>query len=195
MGRPREFDADDALQTALELFWRKGYEGTSITDLTDGMGITKPSLYGAFGNKEDLFRMALERYEQNYMAFFWKALEQPDARSVARDVLHGFADAQTCEYNPSGCLGINAAMGCSEAAEAIQKTIIERRQVGQKALTRRFERAKREGDLPADCNPEDLARYLLTVSQGTAVQASSGAGREEIHRLVDIAMRSWPGSN
>ena len=139
--------------------------------------------------------MALERYEQNYMAFFWKALEQPDARSVARDVLFGFADAQTCECNPSGCLGINAAMGCSEAAEAVQKTIIERRQVGQKALTRRFERAKREGDLPADSNPEDLARYVLTVSQGTAVQAASGIGREEIHRLVDIAMRSWPGSN
>ncbi|MCO4319840.1 TetR/AcrR family transcriptional regulator [Phyllobacterium sp. 21LDTY02-6] len=195
MGRPREFDADDALQTALELFWRKGYEGTSITDLTDSMGITKPSLYGTFGNKEELFRMALERYEQNYMAFFWKALELPDARSVARAVLYGFADAQTCEYNPSGCLGVNAAMACSDAAEAIQKTIIEKRQMGQKALARRFERSKREGDLPADCNAEDLARYLLTVSQGTAVQAASGSNREEIHRLVDIAMRAWPGSN
>ncbi|WP_271893309.1 TetR/AcrR family transcriptional regulator [Candidatus Phyllobacterium onerii] len=195
MGRPREFDADDALQTALELFWRKGYEGTSITDLTDGMGITKPSLYGTFGNKEELFRMALQRYEQNYMAFFWKALEQPTARIVALDILHGFANAQTEECNPGGCLGINAAMGCSEAAEAIQKTIIERRQIGQKALARRFERAKRENDLPADSNPDDLARYLLTIAQGTAVQASSGAGRDELYRLIDIAMKSFPGSN
>jgi AcrR family transcriptional regulator len=195
MGRPREFDTDDALQTALELFWRKGYEGTSITDLTDGMGITKPSLYGTFGNKEELFRMALERYEQNYMAFFWKALEQPTARAVALDVLHGFADAQTGECNPGGCLGINAAMGCSDAAEAIQKTIIERRHVGQKALARRFERARREGDLPPDSNADDLARFLLTVSQGTAIQASSGAARDEIYRLIEIAMKSWPGSN
>jgi AcrR family transcriptional regulator len=195
MGRPREFDADDALQAALELFWRKGYEGTSITDLTDGMGITKPSLYGAFGNKEDLFRMALERYDQNYMAFFWKALEQPNARAVARDILYGCANAQTEECNPSGCLGINAAMACSEAAAAIQQIIFERRRRGHQALTERLERAKAEGDLPADSDPADLARYLLTISQGTAVQASSGASREEVHRLIDIAMRSWPGSN
>ena len=193
MGRPREFDADEALQTALELFWRKGYEGTSITDLTDGMGITKPSLYGAFGNKEELFRMALERYEQNYMAFFWKALEQPDARTVAMDILHGFADAQTCDCNPSGCLGINAAMGCSDAAAAIQKTIIEKRNMGQKALARRFARAKREGDLKTECDAEDIARFIMTISQGTAVQASSGPAREELYRLIDIAMRCWPG--
>ncbi|MGO4449428.1 TetR/AcrR family transcriptional regulator [Phyllobacterium sp. TAF24] len=192
MGRPREFDADEALQTALELFWRKGYEGTSITDLTDGMGITKPSLYGAFGNKEELFRMALERYEQNYMAFFWAALEKPDARTVAMDILHGFADAQTCDCNPSGCMGINAAMACSDAAAAIQKTIIEKRQMGQKALARRFARAKREGDLKTECDPEDLARFIMTISQGTAVQASSGTERDELYRLIDIAMSSWP---
>ncbi|MBA8901250.1 MULTISPECIES: TetR/AcrR family transcriptional regulator [unclassified Phyllobacterium] len=192
MGRPREFDADEALQTALELFWRKGYEGTSITDLTDGMGITKPSLYGAFGNKEELFRMALERYEQNYMAFFWAALEKSDARTVAMDILHGFADAQTCDCNPSGCMGINAAMACSDAAAAIQKTIIEKRQMGQKALARRFARAKREGDLKTECDPEDLARFIMTISQGTAVQASSGTERDELYRLIDIAMRSWP---
>ena len=192
MGRPREFDADDALQTALELFWRKGYEGTSITDLTDGMGITKPSLYGTFGNKEELFRMALQRYEEHYMAFFWSALEQPEARTVAFDILRGFVRAQTEACNPGGCLVVNAASSCSDAALEIHKTIVERIQVGQKALARRFERAKREGDLPEDSNPEDLARYILTVAQGTAVQASSGASREDVYRLVDIAMKSFP---
>ncbi|MBZ9655022.1 TetR/AcrR family transcriptional regulator [Phyllobacterium lublinensis] len=195
MGRPREFDADDALQTALELFWRKGYEGTSITDLTDGMGITKPSLYGTFGNKEELFRMALARYEQNYLAFFWSALEQPDARTVAFDILRGFVEAQTQSCNPAGCLVVNAATACSDAALEIHKTIVERIQTAQKALTRRFERAKREGDLPADSNPEDLARFIMTVQQGTAVQASNGAGREEIYRLIDLAMKSFPGQN
>ena len=194
MGRPREFDADDALQTALELFCRKGYEGTSITDLTDGIGITKPSLYGTFGNKEELFRMALQRYEENYMAFFWSALEQPDARTVAFDILRGFVNAQTEECNPGGCLVVNAARACSDAALEIHKTIVERIQVGQKALARRFDRAKREGDLPADSNPEDLARFIMTVAQGTAVQASSGAGRDEVYRLVDIAMKSFPRS-
>jgi len=193
MGRPREFDADDALQTALELFWRKGYEGTSITDLTDSMGITKPSLYGTFGNKEELFRMALQRYEENYMAFFWSALEQPDARTVAFDILRGFVNAQTESCNPGGCLVVNAAGACSDAALEIHKTIVERIQVGQKALARRFERAKREGDLPTDCNSEDLARFILTIAQGTAVQASSGVSRDEVYRTVDIAMKSFPG--
>ena len=102
MGRPREFDVDDALETAMELFWRKGYEGTSLTDLTEGMGITKPSLYGVFGNKEGLFLKALERYERTKMNFFHEALKEPKARDVAWKILRGFADSQTAETGPSG---------------------------------------------------------------------------------------------
>jgi len=192
MGRPREFDVDDALQTAMELFWRKGYEGTSLTDLTEGMGITRPSLYGFFGNKEELFLKALDRYDQKQMVFFREALEEPKARTVAERVLKGYADMQTAECNPNGCLGINGALACSEAAVEIQKCLIEGRRRVEHALAERFERANAEGDLPAGCSPPDLARYIMTVTQGTAVQAASGADRAALYKVIDMALQCWP---
>lgn len=192
MGRPREFDVDEALETAMELFWRKGYEGTSLTDLTDGMGITKPSLYGVFGSKEGLFLKALERYEQTKMNFFYEALKEPKARDVAEKILRGFANAQTPESGPSGCLGINGALACSEAAAEIQKCLVENRHRGENMLGERFSRAAEEGDLPDGHEPYDLARYIMTISQGTAIQAASGADRTALYRVVDMAMQFWP---
>lgn len=192
MGRPREFDVDEALETAMELFWRKGYEGTSLTDLTEGMGITKPSLYGVFGNKEGLFLKALERYERTKMHFFHEALKAPKARDVAEKILRGFADSQTAETGPSGCLGINGALACSEAAAEIQKCLIENRQRGERDLGKRFERAAKEGDLPVGHEPYDLARYIMTISQGTAIQAASGADRSALYRVIDMALQFWP---
>lgn len=192
MGRPREFDVDEALETAMELFWRKGYEGTSLTDLTEGMGITKPSLYGVFGNKEGLFLKALERYERTKMNFFHEALKEPKARVVAEKILRGFADAQTAEKDPSGCMGINGALACSEAAAEIQKCLIENRHRGERDLSKRFERAAQEGDLPPGHEPFDLARYIMTISQGTAIQAASGADRAALYRVIDMALQFWP---
>lgn len=192
MGRPREFDVDEALETAMELFWRKGYEGTSLTDLTEGMGITKPSLYGVFGNKEGLFLKALERYERTKMNFFHEALKEPKARDVAERILRGFADSQTAETGPSGCLGINGALACSEAAAEIQKCLIENRHRGERDLGKRFERAAKEGDLPSGQEPYDLARYIMTISQGTAIQAASGADRPALYRVIDMALQFWP---
>jgi AcrR family transcriptional regulator len=193
MGRPREFDVDEALQAAMELFWRKGYEGTSLTDLTDGMGITRPSLYGTFGNKEELFRKALERYEQGYMGFFREAMKEPTSRAVVEKMMNGYVEALTASCNPGGCFGINAAMACSDAATAIQKAVIEKRKFGEQTLAERMQQAKDEGDLPADCDPVDLARYIMTVSQGMAVQAVAGAGREPLMKVVEMTLRTWPG--
>src|SRR5579859_1340790 len=114
MERHREFDVDQALDGALDVFWRKGYEGTSMSDLTEAMGITRPSLYATFGNKEELFRKALDRYDSTCMAFTREAMKQPTARAVVDRLLHGFADAQTDPAHPSGCLGMNGALACSE---------------------------------------------------------------------------------
>ncbi|MDO9418088.1 TetR/AcrR family transcriptional regulator [Pararhizobium sp.] len=192
MGRPREFDVDDALQTAMEIFWRKGYEGTSVTDLTDGMGITKPSLYGFFGNKEELFRKALERYEQTKLCFFVRALAEPRARDVAEKILKGFADMQTDGSNPGGCMAVSGALACSEAAADVQKSLIESRQKTERLLTERFERAHTDGDLPADQDPAELAQYIMTISQGTAVQAASGADRDALYRVIETSLKCWP---
>ncbi len=192
MGRPRAFDVDKALDRALKVFWRKGYEGASLPDLTKAMGINRPSLYAAFGNKEALFRKALERYVEGPAAYVREAIREPTARAVVERLLRGAADLLTDPRNPRGCLMVQGALACGEAANAIRRELISRRMAGEAAFRERFERAKAEGDLPADCDPADLARYVATVLQGMAVQAAGGASREQLRGVVEMALRAWP---
>ncbi|WP_394821345.1 TetR/AcrR family transcriptional regulator [Pendulispora albinea] len=193
MGRPRTFDEEEALEKALRVFWEKGYEGASLSDLTTAMGINRPSLYAAFGNKEELFQKALARYDATYMRFVGEALAEPTARATAERFLAGCANLQTNRGDPRGCLGLNGALACGTAADPIRKVMVARRAEGLAAFRRRFARAKAEGELPADASPGDLARYVQTVSQGMAVQAASGATRADLHRVVELAMKAWPG--
>jgi AcrR family transcriptional regulator len=192
VGRPRAFDIDQALDRALQVFWRKGYEGTSLSDLTKAMGINRPSLYAAFGNKEALFRKALDRYAEGPAAYTRKALDEPTARAVVERLLRGVLDLLTDQCTPQGCLAVQGALACGDAADAIRQELISRRVAGEAALRQRLERAIADGDLPADANPADLARYVTTVSQGMAVQAAGGASREELQRVVEMALRAWP---
>jgi len=194
MGRPREFDVDDALECALDLFWRQGYEGTSMSDLTEAMGITRPSLYATFGNKEELFRKALDRYDSTCMAFTRESLKQPTARAVVSHLLYGFADAQTDPDRPAGCLDMNGALACSEEAEPIKQELVGRRVASEAVLGRRLEEARTTGDLPADCDPAELARYVMTVAHGMSIQASSGASREALYSIVAMTLRAWPSA-
>ncbi len=191
-GRPRTFDVDEALEIALKVFWRKGYEGTSIDDLTDAMGINRPSLYCAFGNKEQLFRKALDRYTEGQGALYREAISQPTARAAAERLLFGAADGLTDPRHPPGCLAVQGALSCGEAAEPIRRELNARRAASEAALRERFERAKTEGDLSPDDDPADLARYLATVLQGMAVQAAGGASREDLRRVAETALRAWP---
>lgn len=191
MGRPREFDVDKALEQALHVFWRQGYEGTSINDLTQAIGITKPSLYAAFGNKEDLFRKALDRYIDGPGGYVQTAMAKPTIREVVAHLLHGAADAVTNPDNPPGCLAVQAALCCGEAAETIKQELMSRRAKGEDDLRARFERAIAEGDLPKDANAGDLARYLSAVLQGMAVQAAGGASRDDLQKVADIALKTW----
>jgi len=192
MGRPREFCVDNALSRALQVFWRLGFEGASMTDLTEAMGITRPSLYAAYGNKEELFRKALDLYDETYLGFKRDALKEPTARGVAERLLRGFAETLTDPCHPPGCLDVNGALACSAAAEPIRLELVKRRAAFEAALKRRFERAKTAGDLPADENPADLARYIMSVTQGMTVQAASGATRKPLERVAEIALRAWP---
>lgn len=192
MGRPREFDVDEALCSALQLFWRKGYEGTSMSDLTDVMGITRPSLYSAYGNKEDLFRKALDLYERQHLCFAKEALQAPTAKEAVQRLLEGYADVLTDPMHPPGCLGVNGALACSEASAPIREELIARRTINEDILRERLERARAEGDLPAGEDAADCARYVISVALGMAVKAASGASREELYRVSDFAMRGWP---
>jgi AcrR family transcriptional regulator len=191
-GRPREFDLDQALDRALEVFWRKGYEGASISELTEAMGINRPSLYAAFGNKEELFRKALDRYVQGPAAYTYRALDEPTARSVVERLLHDAADALTCPDNPHGCLGVQGALACGDAATSIKEELCARQARWEAALQRRLERAKREGDLSGSANCADLAQFIATIIQGMAVQAAGGATRQELRKVADLALHAWP---
>lgn len=192
-GRPREFDLDDALAAALRVFWSKGYEGASLTDLTEAMGITRPSLYAAFGNKEALFRKALDLYEQEKLAYMRAALEAPTAKGVAERLLRGALASQCSDCEPKGCLGVISSVACGEEAEAIREEVIKRRQSSRNALVERFEQARREGDLPADADIDGLTGYIFAVMQGMAVQAGAGAPREALERVLETSLMMWPG--
>ncbi|MFF8592333.1 TetR/AcrR family transcriptional regulator [Streptomyces sp. NPDC015220] len=192
IGRPRGFDADEALEQAMRVFWEKGYEGAGLTDLTGAMGITRTSMYAAFGNKEDLFRKALERYTEGPASYAARALEEPTARQVATAFLDGSVRATTRPDRPTGCLGVQASLAAGDTAAHARDALIAWRNEGTARLRERFRRAVTEGDLPPGTDPGQLARYLMTVANGIAVQAASGATREDLRQVADMALRSWP---
>ncbi|WP_174291942.1 TetR/AcrR family transcriptional regulator [Sphingomonas bacterium] len=192
-GRPREFCVDTALAAALGVFWSKGYEGSSMSDLTAAMRITKPSLYAAFGNKEELFRKALDLYEAEKLAYMRDALRQPTARAVAEHIMRGAIDAQTSSRDPKGCLGVIGASACGAEAESIKTEVIKRRASSSAALLDRFRQAQRDGDLPGHIEPAALAQFLFTILQGMAVQAGAGASREDLEGVLKTSLMIWPG--
>jgi AcrR family transcriptional regulator len=194
IGRPREFDLDTALDRALLVFWRNGYEGTSIADLTEAMGINPPSLYAAYGNKEGLFRKAVDRYVEKCAGFWDVALAAPTARETVEHLLRASADFVTDEHNPRGCLFVRGPMSCSEATDKIARELVTRRGTGEERLRARLERAKTAGEIPPELDPADYARYIMTVLEGMSVQAAGGASRADLHKVADLTLRAWPGA-
>ena len=190
-GTPAGFDIDQALDRALRVFWRKGYEGTTLPDLTAAMGINRPSLYAAFGNKEALFRKALEGYAAGPVSHVLEALTESTARAVVERLFHSAIKMLTDPGNPRGCLSVQGALACGDANESVRRRLAALRTAGETAIRKRFERARAEGDLPADSQPADLARYVATVTQGMAVQAAA----ERAARNCDesrSACEAWP---
>lgn len=193
LGRPRAFDIDQALDRAIQVFWQKGYAGASLTDLTDAMGINRPSLYAAFGNKESLFCKALDRYASGPAAYVCEALEAPTAREVVRRLLAGAIRVTTGPDTPRGCMMVQGALAVGDDAAAMRQELADRRADGLNRLAERLARARTEGDLPPDSDPALLAQFIVTVQQGIAVQAASGATPSELERIAELALRAWPG--
>jgi AcrR family transcriptional regulator len=191
-GRPRTFDVGEALDRALQVFWDKGYEGASLTDLTRAMGISRPSLYAAFGDKQSLFRKVLDRYAEGPAAYVSEALKEPTARAVVARLLNGAVCTSTAPRQPQGCLTVHGALVSGKDADAIREELSLRRAAGEAAIRKRLQRARREGDLPSDADPADLARYITTVMHGMAVQAAGGASRAQLQRVAQTALRAFP---
>lgn len=191
-GRPRVFDMDEALDKALKIFWARGYEGASLAELTETLGINKPSLYAAFGNKEELFHKALQRYAAGPVAFVREVTNEPTAYKVAESFLIKATEFLVDPQHPKGCMIVQGALSSSENAEVVRNLLIKYRSSYENLLAERFARAKVEGDLPSDANPKDLAKYLATLHQGMSVQATSGATKEEILEMVKLALNAWP---
>ena len=192
-GRPRSFDTDRALDAALRVFWEKGFEGASLSDLTEAMGINRPSLYAAFGDKEALFRQVLERYEHGPVAYVSEALREPTARGSIEKLLKGAVAALACPQSPHGCLYVQGALACGDESSEMRKELAARRSAAELALRKRLKKAKDEGDLPATADPADLARFYMAVTHGMSVQAAGGASRAALESVAETALRAWPG--
>ena len=190
LGRPRAFDPDVALDRAMHVFWSKGYEGASLSNLTRAMRINRPSLYAAFGNKEQLFGKVLDRYMDGPVAYFGKALAAPKARDVVEEIFLGTARMADDPRIPAGCLMVQGALACGDAS--VRKEVAARRTASEAALRRRFQQAKRAGDLPRNADPGELAGYVMTVVRGMAVQSAGGASGDQLRRVAQIALRAWP---
>jgi AcrR family transcriptional regulator len=192
MGRRLSFDPDAALDRAVVVFWRHGYDGASLSELTAAMGLQRPSLYSVFGNKQQLFERAVERYRRGLAGYLDRALAEPTARRAAHAVLEGAADLHTAPDGPPGCLTVSGALACgAESAEA-QKILTAVRLADEARIRVRMQRARDEGDLPPDSVPAMLASHLRTVTYGMAVQAASGATREQLQASITLTMAAWP---
>jgi AcrR family transcriptional regulator len=191
MGRPRGFDIDKALDEAMEVFWRHGYEGATIAELTGAMGINPPSLYAAFGSKEGLLKAALDRYSQKRAECMAEVLDAPTARAVVERLLLKLADLQTDPKNPRGCLLVAGGLACGVGSENIPFELAAHRAQTEDQLRERFLRAREDGDLADDSDPAALARYMSAVIAGIGVLASAGATREQLREVAIVAVKAF----
>lgn len=190
-GRPRSFDRDAALDKAIRLFWRYGYEATSVRDLTTELGIGAPSLYHAFGDKQRLFAAALRGYDEGYGDFIARALaEEPTARAAAIRVFAEGPSRYTRRGLPAGCL---IASGDAGTTDAEVRSLLRRvRRDKCAAFAAKIRTDVRAGRLPADTDADALGRYTMAALSGIAQSARDGVPRAQLHRVADLALRAWP---
>src|SRR6266567_3340510 len=193
-GRPRGFDRDAALDRALGLFWTQGFEGTSIADLTEALDIYPPSLYTAFGSKEELFREALGLYIRAYGLPLEQALtEEGTALDAVVRILRAAARLFPAGSTPGGCMICNGVLTCAPAHRSVGDVVAGTRELMVSALGERIMAGKAMGEISGDADPITLARFVAAVIEGMAVQARDGADEATLLGIADIALTAWPG--
>ncbi|WP_342702700.1 TetR/AcrR family transcriptional regulator [Burkholderia arboris] len=192
-GRPRSFDKEAALDRAMEVFWRLGYEGASMTDLTAAMGIASPSLYAAFGSKETLFRQALDRYGATEGREIWEGVERAgNAHDAMQNYLMNTARVFTRRSKPAGCLVVLSALHPAERSDTVRQTLIAMREGTVEALRERLRQGVAIGEISVHANLDAIARYYVTVQQGMSIQARDGASRRDLEAVAQAALAAWP---
>jgi AcrR family transcriptional regulator len=191
-GRPRGFDKDKALARAMEVFWAKGYEGASIADLTEAMGIASPSLYAAFGSKEELFRQALILYGATEGPEIWNAVA---SAATAFEAVEGFlmrtAHVFTRSGKPSGCLVVLSALHATEASASLRRELISVRKKNIDDLAARLRAGVAAGEISPDTDVNAVAAFYVTVQQGMSIQARDGARRKLLESIARAALAAW----
>ena len=190
-GRPRSFDRELALERAMDVFWSKGFEAASLSDLTEAMGINPPSLYAAFGDKEGLFIEAVQRYHANAQQNCPYG-DLPTAREAVENLLTFAATLFTDPGHPRGCLAVMAMTTSSTTSSKLQQLLMEQRAMAKAKLRERIQRGVKEGDVPADADATALANLYSAVLSGLSLQARDGASRKALLAAVQAAMQAWP---
>jgi AcrR family transcriptional regulator len=194
-GRPRTFDIDHALDRAVEVFWKHGYQDASLHDLTEAMGLSKPSLYAAFGDKEALYLKGLQRYLSLLIARHAATLnEEPDGRAALVGFLRSLAGMLTDPALPGGCFIINGTADCggSTIPASVELALRSALQGTETMVLERLKRAQKDGQLPPGMTPEALASLFGSLIAGMAVQAKSGVGEAKLMTVIETAMTMWP---
>lgn len=189
MGRPISFDKDAALEAAMLLFWERGYEGTSMADLTKAMGLNPSSIYAAFGDKHALFSATVKRYMEIRAQYAVKALEEPTLKRVIRALFDNTVAFLTTPGHPPTCMTLVGAVGCSIEAKPARDLMTEIRKQNQLAFRKRFLEARKSGELPKGINVDDYTRYLSSIVAGLSIQAANGSTKKELKRTARMALR------
>ena len=191
-GRPRSFDREAALEAALRVFWRYGYDASSLNELTMAMEITPPSLYSAFGSKKELFLEAVDRYVHTYGAGSAAALEEPTAKGAITQLLLASAASFSTPDCPFGCLVVLGAVNCGPESADVESAMRDLRRASEKGFRDRIARGIREGELPKGTDAAALAKFYGATVQGMSVQARDGASRKELEGIARTALLAWP---
>ena len=188
-GRPTGFDTNRALDLAMRLFWERGYEGTSMADLSQKMGIHPSSIYAAFGDKQALFALAAQRYADVPAQYMVRALEQPTFRDFILAAFDNTVEFLAAKDHPSSCFTLTGAIACGVDTEAAKALMREMRLKNEAAIKARLLRARKAGQFPKDENVDDYTRYLSSLLSGLAIQAANGSTKAELKRTADVALR------
>lgn len=194
MARPRVFDEEVVLDRAMEVFWKYGYEGASMAELTKAMGLNSPSIYGAFGSKRDLFDAVLTRYRERRADHRNSVLNATSARQMAERLLFGAIEWLVAADEPRGCLLIQSALSAGVGNGDVPLAVGNQRSITRELLTERFQHAQALGDLPLSADPAALARYLQMAFNGLAVQAAEGMSEAQLRTSAELALSAWPRS-